>query len=99
MHEDAKLTILYRDVKTANVLLDKELSPLMVEFGMAKVKKVSKMHYTTCTMGTMRYVAPEYAFYNYLNIFSFDIIVLELLKGSQDFDSSTNFLEHILIFY
>ncbi|GLJ27752.1 hypothetical protein SUGI_0544680 [Cryptomeria japonica] len=43
------------------------------------------------------YVAPEYALYDYVGVFSFDIVVLELLKGHRAFDSSTNRLEHILV--
>ncbi|GLJ43536.1 hypothetical protein SUGI_0905390 [Cryptomeria japonica] len=89
--------ILHRDVKATNMLLDEELNPLVVDFGMTELKMAGKMHYTTCIMGTMGYVVLEYALYDYLGIFSFHIIVLELLKGHQSFDSSTNRLEYILI--
>ncbi|KAH9332125.1 hypothetical protein KI387_043706 [Taxus chinensis] len=101
LHDDTKPPIIHRDVKAANVLLDEDLSPLVADFGMAKFKKGDETHYTTRTVGTLGYVAPEYALYGHLNdksdVFSFGIIVLELLTGRRAFNTKTTSLEHVLI--
>ncbi|GLJ15906.1 hypothetical protein SUGI_0262840 [Cryptomeria japonica] len=90
LHEDAKPAILHRDVKTANVLLDKDLNALVADFGLAKFKPDDhddKTHYTTRAVGTLGYVAPEYALYGHLtdksDVFSFGIVVLELMSGRR----------------
>lgn len=53
LHEESRLRIVHRDIKTSNVLLDKDLNPKISDFGLAKLSEDGKTHISTRVAGTM----------------------------------------------
>ena len=83
--------VIYRDMKSANILLDRDFSPKLSDFGLAKVGPVgNKTHVSTRIMGTNGYCAPEYAMSGKLtiksDIYCFGVVLLELITGRKAID-------------
>lgn len=53
LHEESRLKIVHRDIKTSNVLLDKKLNAKISDFGLAKLVEEDKTHISTRIAGTM----------------------------------------------
>ncbi|KMS99720.1 hypothetical protein BVRB_1g020880 [Beta vulgaris subsp. vulgaris] len=93
LHCVAKPPVIYRDLKSANILLDNEYNPRLSDFGLAKLGPVGdNTHVSTRVMGTYGYCAPEYALSGKLtlksDIFSFGVVLLEIVTGRKAFDIS-----------
>ncbi|KAG7587248.1 Protein kinase domain [Arabidopsis thaliana x Arabidopsis arenosa] len=93
LHCKISPSVIYRDLKSANILLDKEFSVKLSDFGLAKVGPVgNRTHVSTRVMGTYGYCAPEYAMSGRLtiksDIYSFGVVLLELISGRKAIDLS-----------
>nr|XP_016482970.1 PREDICTED: proline-rich receptor-like protein kinase PERK1 isoform X2 [Nicotiana tabacum] len=101
LHEDCQPKIIHRDIKAANILVDFNFEAKVADFGLAKLTSDVNTHVSTRVMGTFGYLAPEYASSGKLteksDVFSYGIMLLELITGRRPVDSSQTYMDDSLV--
>ncbi|XP_058101695.1 receptor-like serine/threonine-protein kinase NCRK isoform X2 [Magnolia sinica] len=107
LHEAAAPRILHRDVKSTNILLDEKWRAKITDLGMAKRLMADDL--PSCSnsparmLGTFGYFAPEYAIVGKASlksdVFSFGVVLLELISGRQPINKSSKKGEESLVIW
>ncbi|XP_043692588.1 protein STRUBBELIG-RECEPTOR FAMILY 8-like isoform X3 [Telopea speciosissima] len=91
LHEVCLPSVVHRNFKSANILLDEELNPHLSDCGLAALTPNTERQISTQMIGSFGYSAPEFAMSGMYtvksDVYSFGVVMLELLTGRKPLDS------------
>nr|GLL48565.1 putative LRR receptor-like serine/threonine-protein kinase [Ipomoea trifida] len=92
LHHDCKPQVLHLNVKSTNVLLDRNYEAKLSDYGLVKLLPLLDNYSPTKFHNAVGYVAPELAqslrfFSDKCDVYSFGVILLELVTGRKPVES------------
>lgn len=101
LHHDCVPTILHRDVKCNNILLDSRFEAYLADFGLAKLMNSPNYnHAMSRVAGSYGYIAPEYGYTMNIteksDVYSYGVVLLEILSGRSAVESQVGDGLHIV---
>nr|AZL93824.1 LysM receptor kinase [Ceanothus thyrsiflorus] len=87
IHEHTVPVYIHRDIKSANILIDKNFHGKVADFGLTKLTEVGSTSLQTRLVGTFGYMPPEYAQYGdvspKVDVYAFGVVVYELISSKE----------------
>jgi hypothetical protein len=100
IHDYVSPSYVHKDVKSSNILLDRAFRAKIANFAMAKSGGGNNDMMTRHIAGTYGYMAPEYLQHGLVStkadVFSFGVVLLELLSGDEAISEGTGGEERCL---
>ncbi|KAK9059935.1 hypothetical protein SSX86_020639 [Deinandra increscens subsp. villosa] len=91
LHEDCRQKIIHLDIKPQNILVDNNFNAKVSDFGLSKLIDRDQTQVMITMRGTPGYMAPEWlslVITEKVDVYSFGIVLLEMLCGRKNFDRS-----------
>ncbi|KAF7005721.1 hypothetical protein CFC21_020828 [Triticum aestivum] len=89
LHSAPDNPIFHLDLKPANILLDKSMTPKIADLGLSRVFASSETHQTEIVKGTHGYMPPEYVAHRRISkkfdVFSLGVIIIKMVAGNTDY--------------
>lgn len=87
IHEHTVPVYIHRDIKSANILIDKNFHAKVADFGLTKLTEVGSSSLPTRLVGTFGYMPPEYAQYGdvspKVDVYAFGVVLYELISAKE----------------
>ncbi|KAI3928326.1 hypothetical protein MKW98_023927 [Papaver atlanticum] len=87
IHEHTVPVYIHRDIKSANILVDRNFRGKVADFGLTKLTEVGSGSLQTRVVGTFGYMPPEYAQWGDItpkvDVYAFGVVLYELISAKE----------------